>query len=69
MLDNIWEKFEDFCKPQLNEVRVRFDLLTSFWQGNKSANEWYNALQTQVVLAKYPQETVQILQRDIFGSS
>ena len=34
MLDTIWEKFEEFCKPQSNEVRVRFDLLTSFWQGN-----------------------------------
>ena len=33
-LDTIWEKFEDFCKPQADEVRARFDLLTSFWQGN-----------------------------------
>ena len=31
-----------------------------------SVNEWYNAVQTQVTLAKYPQETAQILQRDIF---
>ena len=27
-LDVIWEKFEEFCKPQPNEVRARFDLLT-----------------------------------------
>ena len=25
-LDTIWEKFEEFCKPQSNEVRARFDL-------------------------------------------
>ena len=28
--DVIWAKFEGFCKPQTNEVRARFDLLTSF---------------------------------------
>ena len=39
MLDNIWEKFEEFCKPQSNEVRTRFDLLTSVQQGNKSVDE------------------------------
>ena len=35
-LDVIWAKFEDFCKPQINEVRARFDLLTGFRQGNHS---------------------------------
>ena len=44
MLDTIWEKFEEFCKPQSNELRARFDLLTSFWQGNKLGDEWYNAV-------------------------
>ena len=29
-LDRIWSKYEDFCKPQVNEVRERSDLLTSF---------------------------------------
>ena len=29
-LDTIWRKFEEFCKPQSNEVRVYFDLFTSF---------------------------------------
>ena len=53
MLDIIWDRFEEFCKPQSNEVRARFDLLTSFQQGNKSEDEWYNAIQTQVALAKY----------------
>ena len=29
-------------------------------------DEWYNAVQAQINLAKYPQETAIILQRDIF---
>ena len=29
-------------------------------------NEWYNDVQAQTNLAKYPQETVKNLQRDIF---
>ena len=33
-LEIIWQKFEEFCKPQTNEVRARFDLLTSFRQGD-----------------------------------
>ena len=53
-LEIIWVKFEDFCKPQSNEVCARFDLLTSFWQENRSVDEWYNAVQAQVNLAKYP---------------
>ena len=65
-LEIIWGKFEDFCKPQSNEVCARFDLLTSFRQGNRSVDEWYNAVQAQVNLAKYPPETAKILQRDIF---
>ena len=32
----IWEKFEEFCKPQSNKVRAQFDLLTSLGQGNRS---------------------------------
>ena len=62
----IWSKDEDFCKPQTNEVRARFDLLTSFRQEIKSFNEWYNAVQAQVSLAKYQPESANILHRDIF---
>ena len=43
-----------------------FDLLTSFWQGDHSVDEWYNAVQAQINLARYPQETARILHRDIF---
>ena len=66
-LQVIWQKIEEFCKPQTNEIRARCDLLTSFRQGDQSVDEWYNAIQVQNNLAKYPQETARILQRDIFG--
>ena len=65
MLDTIWEKFEEFCKPHSNEVRATYDIVTSFKQGNKSVDEWYSAVQTQVALAKYPLETAKILHRNI----
>ena len=65
-LEIIWGKYEDNCKPQSNEVQARFDLLMSFRQGNHSIDEWYNAVQVQVNLAKYPPETAKIFQRDIF---
>ena len=38
----------------------------SFRQGNHSIDEWYNAVQAQVNLTKYPLETAKILNRDIF---
>ena len=65
-LDMIWVRFEEFLKPQSNEVRAHFDLLTSFHQGNRNVDKWYNAVQVQVNLAKYPPETAKILHRDIF---
>ena len=65
MLDTIWEKFEEFCKPQSNVVRARFDLLKSFCHWNRSVSEWYNAVQTQVALAKYLLQTAKIHHRDI----
>ena len=65
-LDVIWNKFEECCKPQTNEVRARFDLLTSFRQDDHSVGEWYNAVQAQINLARYPPETAKILHRDVF---
>ena len=65
-LDAIWNKFEEFSKPQTNKVRAHFDLLTSFCQGSRNVEEWYNAIQAQVNLAKYPPEMVKILHCDIF---
>ena len=40
--------------------------MTSFRQGDYSGDEWYNTVQNQINLARYPQETARILQRDIF---
>ena len=40
-VDTILGKFEEFCKPQYNEVRAYFDLLTSFRKSNKSVDDWY----------------------------
>ena len=54
----IWKKFEECCKLQANEVRARFHLLTSFRQWECSVDEWYNVVQMQVALARYPQETL-----------
>ena len=65
-LEMIWNKFEEFCKSQTNEVRARFDLLTSFRHGDMSVDEWYNAVQAQINLAKYLTETAKVLHRDIF---
>ena len=66
-LDTIWEFFEEFCMLQGNEVRVCFYLLTSFRQGTRSIDEWYNAVQAQINLAKYPPETAKVLHRISFG--
>ena len=68
-LDTIWDRFEEFCKPQSNEVRAHFDLLTSFCHGNKSVDEWYNAVQAQVNLAKYPLRLLRFCIVTSFGSS
>ena len=65
-LEMIWNKFEDFCKPQTNEVRARFDLLTSFRQGDMSIDEWYTSIHAQINLAKYLAEPAKILHRHIF---
>ena len=65
-LNTIWGKYEEYCKPQSNEVWARFNLLMSFHQGNCSIDKWYNAVQAQVNLARYPLETAKILHRDIF---
>ena len=65
-LHTIWTKFEEYCKPQSNEARARFDLLTSFRQGSRTVDEWYNAVRQQIKLCNYPQATASIMERDIF---
>ena len=65
-LQTIWKKFKEFCKPQSNAVNARFGLLTSFRQGNRSIDKWYNAVQAHIPLYESLTETVMILTRDIF---
>ena len=65
-LDTIWDHFEEFCKPQANEVRAPFDLLTSLREGTRSVDKSCNAAQAQTNLARYPPETAKIPHRDIF---
>ena len=49
-------KAQRILQPQSNEVQAHFNLLTSFRQVNCSVDEWYNAVQPWVNLAKYPQK-------------
>ena len=65
-LQTIWTKFKEFCKPQSNAVHMRFDQLTSLWQGNRSIDEWNNAVQAHIPLCEYPTGTAMILTKDIF---
>ena len=65
-LQAIWSRFEDFCKPQSNAVCAQFDLLTSFQQGKRGIDKWYNVVQAHIPLCEYPPETAAILTRDIF---
>ena len=66
ILQTIWSKFEDFCKPQSNAVCARFDLLTTFQQGNRSIDKWYNTVLAHIPLCEYPKETATIITSDIF---
>ena len=65
-LQTIWSRFEDFCKPRSNAVHAWYNLFTTFWQGNRSIDEWYNVVQAHISLCECPQETAAILTRDIF---
>ena len=51
-LGTIWAKYEYFSKPQANEAR--FDLLTSFRQGSRSVDEWYNTVHSTSVSCRIP---------------
>ena len=55
-LEIIWQIFEEFCNLQTNEIRARFDLLTSFRQGDQSMDKWYNAVQSKSIWQSTPQK-------------
>ena len=40
--ETLWVKWDEFCKPQANELRTTYDLLKSFSQPGSSVDEWYN---------------------------
>ena len=42
------------------------NLIYYFQQGNRSIDEWYNAVQMHIPLCEYPPGTAAILTRDIF---
>ena len=51
----LWSKREDFCKPQSNELRVRYDLFKSFSQAGSYVDGWYYTVLNQLALCGYPQ--------------
>ena len=67
-LDTIWQKYEEFCKPQANELRARFDLLTSFKQDQMSVDEWYNKVQTPIGYATICKKQPRFFKETFFGS-
>ena len=60
-LDTVWERFEDFCKLQSNEVHAQFDLLTSFCQGNKSMTNGTMLYKCKLISQSIPQDSKNIL--------
>ena len=58
------EDLKGFVSP--SPMRCMQDLTFSQASGKEVIDEWYNAVQAQVNLAKYPTETAKILHRDIF---
>ena len=65
-LQNIWDKFEEHCKPQANELRAPYDLHKKLKQTSLSCDQFFTAIQNQLSLCQYPTETHNFLERDIF---
>ena len=66
-LQNIWDKFEEHCKPQTNELRAHYNLLKKLTQATLSCDQFIAAIQNQLSLCQYPTETCSILERNIFS--
>ena len=67
-LDTIWQKYEEFCKPQANELSARFDLLTSFKQDQMSVDEWYKRYRHKLDYATIHQKQLKSYKEIFFGS-
>ena len=48
--ENLSARWEEFYKPQANELWARYDLLKSFSQAGSSGDDWYNQVQKQLAL-------------------
>ena len=59
----MWTKFEEYCKPQANELFAYYDLLK---QGDKSCDKYYILPQNQLALCQYSLKTKNFLEWDIF---
>ena len=68
-LQTILSRFEDFCKPQSNAVCARFNLLTTFQQGNRGIDKWYNTVLAHIPLCEYPKEKAAILARELIAKT
>ena len=62
----LWSKWEDFCKPQGNELKARYDHLKSFSQAGLYDDERYNTVLKHLATYSYPQVTTSILYKNIF---
>ena len=69
MPDTIWEIYEEFCKPQSNEVKARFDLLTSFQQGKGQLMNGTMQYRPRLLWLGTPQKQPRSLTRTSFGFS
>ena len=62
----LWCNWEEFCKPEANEMRARYDLFKLSSETGASVDKWNNKVYKQLVPYEYPQKTASILSRDIF---
>ena len=69
MLGTIWDKFEEFCKSQSKEVRARFDLLTSFRQGNRPVKNGIMLSKPKLLWLHTPQKQPRDFTGIFLGSS
>ena len=62
----IWDEFEQYCKPQSNELQARYDALKTLKQGSTPCDNWYTKLQSQLHLCNYTIKTEAVLLQDHF---
>ena len=65
-LQEVWDEFESYCKPQANELRARYDLLKTLKQGQLPCDDWLSKLEAEIQLCGYGKETETTLMRDLF---